>query len=57
MHRGLEAAGDAAVILAELALRPVGCDHRGQVVFGQAHKTSTELLTQDEERPRSCVGM
>ena len=32
VHRGLEAAGDAAVVLAELALRPVGRDHRGQVV-------------------------
>ena len=32
MHRGLQAAGDAAVVLCELPLRSVGRDHRGQVV-------------------------
>ena len=32
MQRGLEAAGNAAVVLRELALRPIGRPHRGQVV-------------------------
>jgi hypothetical protein len=31
MHRGLQAAGDAAVVQRELALGAVERDHRGQV--------------------------
>lgn len=36
MCRGLEAAGNAAVVLRELPLRPVGRDHRGQLVTDAA---------------------
>ncbi len=44
MHRGLEAAGDAAVDLRELPLRPVGRDHRRQVVVDAVVDQLIKLL-------------
>ncbi|HSN74558.1 MAG TPA: hypothetical protein VL334_05620 [Anaerolineae bacterium] len=44
VYRGLEAAGDAAVDLRQLALRPVGRDHRGQVVVDLGVVAVTQRL-------------
>ncbi len=44
MHRGLEAAGNAAVDLRELPLRPVGRPHRGQVVVDPVVDPFIDLL-------------